>query len=36
MDNKQNLLRGIPKIDELLLDEQLNFFYGNYTESSCR
>ncbi|MBQ6833487.1 MAG: L-seryl-tRNA(Sec) selenium transferase [Lachnospiraceae bacterium] len=26
MDNKQNLLRGIPKIDELLLDEQLIFF----------
>jgi len=26
MGNKQNLLRGIPKIDELLLDEQLIFF----------
>lgn len=26
MENKQNLLRGIPKIDELLLDEQLIFF----------
>ena len=26
MDNKQSLLRGIPKIDELLLDEQLIFF----------
>ena len=26
MDNKQNLVRGIPKIDELLLDEQLIFF----------
>lgn len=26
MENKQDLLRGIPKIDELLLDEQLIFF----------
>lgn len=26
MGNKHNLLRGIPKIDELLLDEQLIFF----------
>ena len=26
MDNRQSLLRGIPKIDELLLDEQLIFF----------
>ena len=26
MGNKLNLLRGIPKIDELLLDEQLIFF----------
>ena len=26
MDNRQLLLRGLPKIDELLLDEQLVFF----------
>ncbi len=26
MENRQSLLRGIPKIDELLLDEQLVFF----------
>ncbi len=26
MDNKQNILREIPKIDELLMDEQLIFF----------
>ena len=26
MDNRQLLLRGLPKIDELLLDEQLAFF----------
>jgi len=26
MDNRQKLLRGLPKIDELLLDEQLVFF----------
>lgn len=26
MDNRQRILRGLPKIDELLLDEQLVFF----------
>ena len=26
MENMQGLLRGLPKIDELLLDEQLIFF----------
>ena len=26
MENRQSLLRGLPKIDELLLDEQLVFF----------
>lgn len=29
MENRQKLLRGLPKIDELLLDEQLIFFMGS-------
>lgn len=29
MENRQLLLRGLPKIDELLLDEQLVFFMGS-------
>ena len=36
MENRQVLLRGLPKIDELLLDEQLVFFYGIHPKGrSC-
>ncbi len=35
MDNRQLLLRGLPKIDELLLDEQLVFFYGIHAQIRC-
>ena len=33
MEKKQEILRSIPKMDELLLDEQLVFFYGIDAES---
>ena len=34
MDNRQLLLRGLPKIDELLLDEQLVFFMESTPRSA--
>ena len=33
MEDRRELLRKIPKIDEVLQDERL-FFYGKYAQSS--
>lgn len=34
MEDRRELLRKIPKIDEVLQDERLFFFYGKYAQVS--